>query len=203
MNNIQVSFRPYFLTANHCVSDAATAKTALVLWDYQSLFCNGTVPNPASLPQQNGARLLTTAAIENGDYTLLLLNGDTPDDSIYSGWTTANVELGTFVAGIHHPAASFKRFSSGNRILDQDTKVVDDDGNVVGTAPGSLYYRVNWAIGLTEPGSSGSALFNERGQLVGVLSHGNSDCEGKGSDGYGRFQNFFPALRQYLVDDVL
>ena len=133
------------------MSDAVTAKTALVFWDYQSLFCNGRVPDPSTLPQQNGARLLTTAAIENGDYTLLLLQGDVPDDAIFSGWTTADLDMGGFVAGIHHPVASFKRFSSGNRILDRDTQVVDDEGNVMGVAPADLYYRVNWAIGLTSP----------------------------------------------------
>jgi len=203
MNNIQRSFRPYFMTANHCVSDAATAKTALVLWDYQSLFCNGRVPDPSTLPQQNGARLIVTAPIEKGDYTLLLLSDDVPDDAIFSGWTTAEIDMGGFVAGIHHPVASFKRFSSGNRILDRESRVVDGEGNVMGVAPADLFYRVNWSVGLTEPGSSGSGLFNERGQLVGVLSHGTSDCASAGSDGYGRLSQYFSALRQYLVDDNL
>jgi hypothetical protein len=75
MNNKQQNFRPYFLTANHCVGDNQTAQSSIVLWDFQSSFCNGYIPDPTTLPQQPVDRLLVTQPIAQGDFSLLLLQG--------------------------------------------------------------------------------------------------------------------------------
>jgi len=203
LNNMQKSFRPYFLTANHCVSTGTAAVNSLVLWNLQTNFCNGDVPDLTSLPQQAVARLLVTRPIDQGDYTLLLLSGSAPQNAVYSGWRTQEPGMGAFVVSIHHPEATWKRLSAGNRVLDQDVQVVDDQGNVMAVAPANRYYEISWSVGVTEPGSSGAPLFDADSYLVGVLSHGNVDCSGQGFDGYGRFSGMITDLRQYLVDDSL
>ncbi len=202
LNNAKQNFRPYFLTANHCVADQESARSSIVLWHAETNSCNGDLPDLAALSYNWVDRLLLTLPIESGDFTLLLLYGDLPEDSVYAGWTTRETPMGGFVTSIHHPHSSWKRIAAGNRVDDEDVQVVDGDGNVIATAPGPAYYRINWAIGTTEPGSSGAPLFNEQSLVVGVLSHGNVSCRG-GTDGYGRLDLMFPELYRYLMDDEL
>jgi hypothetical protein len=197
MNNQQRSFRPYFLTANHCVNTPNEARNLIVLWNYQTDFCNGFEPELDTLPQTIGSRLLTTGAANMGDFSLLLLSGDAPQGAIYAGWTSTKPEVGGVITGIHHPSGSFKRISQGNRVTDRAHRIID-----FGTLPADMSLTVQWRVGVTQGGSSGSGLFNENRQLIGTLTGGASSCDNPaGLDAYGSFAAYFTFLRRYLVDD--
>jgi lysyl endopeptidase len=98
-------------------------------------------------------------------------------------------------AGIHHPSVDEKRIT-----FVQTPMVVDSISSATG-----VHWQANWDItppivpgivpvpasvtpGVTEPGSSGSPLYNANQRLIGVLSGGPSACGATGAslrDQYG------------------
>jgi hypothetical protein len=86
----------------------------------------------------------------------------------WSGWSRSSSTNGTG-AGIHHPSTAEKRISFPD----------------YSTASGE-YWNVNWAEGTTEPGSSGSPLYNSAHQIVGQLCCGSAACGNDSNDYYGR-----------------
>lgn len=203
INTRSGSMRPYFLTANHCVSTQAHARTMVTYWDFQTQTCGGAAPNRRTRPSTQGARLLATAGMGGGDYTLLLLDQNAPGNRTYLGWSARDIAIGAPTAGIHHPGSpptNHKRITFGVRTPDR-TVVVDGE-----TAPAALYWQIRETEGRTEQGSSGSPLLNNEGLLIGILSNGpvpprgQSYCDIQGSGGYGRFANAFESISQYLND---
>lgn len=193
------SFKPYLLTAGHCIHDEAVARTMETFWTYQTSSCSATPPasNANSTKSTLGAHLLASGAIEEGDYSLVLLK-DVPSGVTFSGWDVTDPPISTELVGLHHPAGSWKRISFGQRVADQ-TVVVEDS-----TAPGNLYFQIMETKGVAEPGSSGSALFSSPGVIVGTLTYGpgNPDvCQiNPLVVGYARFSNAYQYLKDYLED---
>jgi hypothetical protein len=195
------SFKPYLLTAGHCIHDEDAARTLEAYWTYQTSACGA--PPPASLDSSTkstlGAHLLEFGTIPQGDYSLVLLQ-DVPGGVTFSGWDIADPPLGTNLTGIHHPVGSWKRISFGDRVADQEADVEGAD------APANDYLQILWNQGRTEPGSSGSPLFSAPGVIVGALTYGEvsptlSACQIDPSiDGYYRFSNAYPHLKDYLED---
>jgi hypothetical protein len=172
-----ISRQPYFLTANHCVSDDLTARTVVAHFQYQSAVCNGPVQDYSQVPRVTGGHYLVSAPISGGDFSLLLLAGDPPPGSAFLAWSPGiEPALGEQVVGIHHPgftlggtAPSATRISFGTRWFSQDVSV---EGEVM---PSGKNIFVGWlpGQGYTEPGSSGSPLLSATGQLLGTLTGGS------------------------------
>jgi uncharacterized protein (TIGR03437 family) len=200
MNTRSSSFKPYFLTAHHCISSSAEARSVQAFFLYQDSVCNGTPPSLGSVPSVLGATYLTGASISQGDYSFLLLTS-APSGLTYLGWNF-NLALNAPVTGVHHPKGSYKRISFGSRSTDIDITV---DGEL---APANLYYQVPWSSGVTEPGSSGSPLINSTGQVYGsltagpVIPPGKTACDITQWASYGRFDNTYDAIKPYLEDST-
>lgn len=190
LNNQANDQKPYFLTANHCISTQSEAQTAVVYWNYNT----GDEP-PAGTPATVGANLLATA--ETSDSTLLLLTGSVPGGLFFSGWDSSTFSVSAPGTGIHHPQGSHKRISFG-------TARLPNPGNCF---PGQPCLRVDWSSGVTEPGSSGSGLWvgnpSDPGgpRLIGALSAGQSACgvsPANNWDIYGRLSDFYPSIAPFL-----
>jgi lysyl endopeptidase len=191
MADIKKTGTPYFLTANHCISNGVEASSAELYWFYD------TGSEPTSAPTRGAGLLVTDQA---DDYTLLQLSTKPPSGAVYSGWTSIPQAIGTSVTGIHHPQADHKRAAFG--------KIVE------ASCPAEIapefcdfYAKVRWDRGITEPGSSGSGIFIGTGnqtQLVGLLSGGESSCENPTSvDFYGRLARMFGAFGYYLTNNEI
>jgi hypothetical protein len=193
------SFKPYFLTAGHCINTEAAARTVAAYWTYQSPACGTTPPasRATSAKSSVGAHLVTFALPGDGDYSLVLLT-DVPAGTTFAGWDIADPPLLTELTGIHHPSGSWKRISFGERVADATNDV---EGT---TAPGNLFLQVQWDKGRVEPGSSGSPLFSAPGVVVGSLSYGPvADNGGVCSidpsvAGYARFSHTYAQVHDYL-----
>lgn len=188
---------PYFLTADHCVSNPSEARSVQVFWFYQTSVCGGPPRNLRDVPTTQGATFLTSGALELGDYSLLRLTGTLPNGVTLSGWTSADPEVGAEITGIHHPTGDYKRISFGNKAEPILTR----------GRPESKYHTITWREGVTEGGSSGSPIFNREGQIVGMLSGGpkppagQTECDLRPAfDWYGRFSVAYPALQSYLEE---
>ncbi len=196
LNTRNQSLIPYFLTADHCISTDAEARTVEAYWRYETSTCNGQPPATSSVPRTLGARYMAGGSMSEGDFTLLRLNS-VPGGVTFSGWNAQELATGADVTGIHHPGGDYKRISFGQRAQPVATR----------GRPESLFYTITWREGVTEGGSSGSPIFNANGQVVGMLSGGPKPDAGKTEcdltpayDFYGRFQTAFPALQPFLED---
>lgn len=177
VNNTNNDGTPYFLTADHCYSNPAT----WVFWfNWQSATCN----NPPTAPSYDdiaGATLRSRNAAS--DFCLVEINDNIPNDfnPYFSGWnrTTDNTISGTIV-GIHHPNGDIKKFSWA-------------DGGVTTTGYGGGAGTTHWQVTswsgetTTEPGSSGSAIWDPDGLLIGQLHGGAAACGNTQPDWYGKF----------------
>ena len=197
VNNSNNDAKPYFLTANHCISTAAMAQTVEVFWKYQTATCNGTPPSLSGLPTTLGATYLASAPIPSGDFSLILLS-QLPNSSLtFYGWNASSTALpmGGSVVGMHHPEGDYTRIVFGSRNPDATVQV----GTVV--APASMFYQIQATAGVIEPGSSGSPLFTPDESIVGTLTYGptgNACSISPFVAGYARFAVAYPSLSQYL-----
>lgn len=191
INNTAQDGTPYFLTADHCGVTSTTDQTVVAYWNYQSTTC-GALGGGSLADFTSG----TTFLVDNtdSDVTLLQLN-QSPDPSFgvtFSGWDRRD-QITSSAVGIHHPSGDEKAIS-----FEYDpTQITSRLGY---TSPGDgLYLRVvDWDLGTTEGGSSGSPLYSPEHRIVGQLYGGYAACNNDLSDWYGRFYSSWPYLASYL-----
>ncbi len=198
---------PYFLSANHCINTQTVASTLSTYWFYRSSACNSGTPGPYQ-QLAGGATLLYNTT--NTDTSFMRLNNTPPAGAVYSGWYASSLATaGTAVKGLHHPGGDLLKYSSGSV---SSTYLNCSPPDATGafscsyaTSPSSsTFYDILWSSGLTEPGSSGSGLFNGSGYLIGQLYGGSSTCGGGGDDIYGRFDVAYNAsVKQWLSGQTL
>ena len=188
VNNTSQDRTPYFMTADHCGISASNAASLVTYWNYQNSYCRvpGSGDSGGSgdgqLNQFNtGATHLKSGSFS--DYTLVLMD-DSPDDAwevSYCGWDATGDESSGAIA-IHHPSTDEKRISFEY----ESTTTTDYLGTSI---PGNgSHVRVeDWDLGTTEPGSSGSPLFNVDHQVIGQLHGGYASCTSQTADWYGKF----------------
>ena len=193
------SFKPYFLTAGHCINNEAAARTLQAYWTYQTTACGADPPasNSKSLKSALGAHLVASGTMAEGDFSLVLLQ-DVPAGVTFAGWDVADPARNASLTGIHHPSGSWKRISFGQRVGDAAASISGL------TAPSGQFLQVLWDKGRVEHGSSGSPLFSAPGVLVGSLSYGPMLEDGTvcainpSVAGYSRFSNTYAHLKDYL-----
>lgn len=193
------SSTPYFISANHCISNQTVASTVQTTWFYRASSCNSGTLDSASRVVAGGASLLYASS--ETDTSFMRLNGAPPTGAVYAGWSLDLPSKGTPVTGIHHPRGDLQKIGYGT-ISDYQSCVADGDGNgfscVSRPTNTAAFLEVAFSSGNTEPGSSGSGLFLNGGYLVGTLYGGGGICGGDLSD-YGRFDLAYnAALRQWL-----
>lgn len=169
LNNVRQDRRRLFLTANHCGvdGDGGPASSVIFYFGYEGL-CGDNITNPLPLPTFQGAQRL--AHDVQSDFTLLLIIDATPLPAglYFAGWDATGASTGSGVA-IHHPRGDEKKIAFFDAGLTHSS--ID-----VGTGCDVAAWRVQWAIGTTEPGSSGGGLWDASHRLIGLLSGGLASC---------------------------
>jgi hypothetical protein len=198
INNARMDGKPYFLTANHCISDSAAASSLVAYFNYENEGCYGDAIRVRTLTK---AKLLTTAA--TSDYSLLLLNS-TPGwqyQPFYAGWD-AHDSVAINVSGIHHPEGMTKKLSLDYDSIYSNPSPIYWEGNSV--SPASTHWIVNFDRGITAEGSSGSPLLNSKNQIIGQLHGGDNeyDLYGRFSYSYTNSSGSYPALKTFLDPDT-
>ncbi len=179
--------RPLFLTAEHCGIGPSNGAAVVVYWNYQNTRCR-TPGSAESGSAGNGPRYqFNTGAREVGanaasDWSLLELDDPfvTGAGVYLSGWDRRD-QAPTSAVGIHHPGVEEKRISFEN-----DPLTITTYGSAVASPTGTHLRVIDWDLGTTEGGSSGSALFSPEGRIVGQLHGGGAACGNDQSDWYGR-----------------
>lgn len=183
INNTANDGKPYVLTANHCYSTPTS-------WFFRFNWQSATCANPGSIPtfqSLNGA-ILRAKRIPS-DFCLVeitggLSNGTVPQsfNPYFSGWNRSNTAPNSSVS-IHHPSGDIKKISFD----DQPATA----SNGMNSSEANSQWRVVWDRNTTtEPGSSGSPLFDHNKRIIGQLWGGQASCSNQtGPDYYGRIYN--------------
>ncbi|MFV2072696.1 MAG: serine protease [Thermoanaerobaculales bacterium] len=188
VNNTAEDDTPYLLTAQHCINASDVAPTIVTYWNFQSPTC-GALSGGSLSQNQSGATFKASWSFDDGsDFALIELD-QAPDPSFnvyFAGWD-ARDEIPSSVVAIHHPNGDEKAISFEDNPLTITSLQGDEspgDGN---------FLRVgDWNAGTTEPGSSGSCIFDQTsGLCVGTLTAGKAACGNDLPDWYGRMQRHF------------
>lgn len=180
INNTGDDCRSYFLTANHCFANDAVGDVLndIFLFNYDSPTpaCPGTptTDGPTNETVQ-GATVIAKAV--DSDFCLLELTSNPLDfyDVYYSGWDRTDV-ASVGAAGIHHPSGDAKKISIENAAV--------VSGNFSNNTTDTHWEVLNWDNGTTEPGSSGSPLYDmSNGRIIGQLQGGGAACAGSTNNG--------------------
>jgi len=173
--------KPFFLTAFHCIdydksgSISQSEKDAISDWlfifNYQSPDCSNPASDPGFVFFIMGAEYLK--GHDKTDYALLQLDRKPRPNfnAYYNGWSNDKDDMTSRGACIHHPTGDIKKISKWKKA---NTLKVN-------------FWKVKYTSGSTESGSSGSALFNSSGYIVGQLNGGKADCGNNKADFFGCF----------------
>ena len=165
VNNVRQDQTPYFLTAEHCGSEASEFDLSqwIFYFNYETPECQKDI-EPISNTVSGCVRRAKGA---DSDFALLEFNNPVPEeyDPYYAGWDASGKGSPSGVC-IHHPAGDLKKISTYTSPLINDN---------------STHWRADWVRtqtnwGITEGGSSGSAIFNNLGLVVGDETGGASYC---------------------------
>lgn len=174
--NTDEDCEPYLLTASHCEStnslSSSTFDQLLIRFNFMRENCNDF-----SIPESNtlvGADLIArsdynapSASDIKGDFMLLKLRGNIPEEwgVNLAGWNRdpgipRRLTAPKKFIGFHHPNGDMKKVSVSDRIRSVDVGASD-------THWGTL---IEAGDGVVAGGTSGSALFDGDGHIIGIAS---------------------------------
>lgn len=174
LNNTAYDGKPYILTAEHCIDRQSHATGSVFRFGYESAECFGDV-GPTNM-EISGSTFL--AAGDSLDYGLVELDMDIPASyaPLYSGWDRSDFQTGATTT-VHHPWGDVKKISKDEQAPVATTSPSDVPYSGLEDYHYDSYWRIlQWDIGTTEGGSSGAALLNAAGRVIGTLSGGAAYC---------------------------
>ena len=208
INNTANDKTPYVISAAHCIEEVdnkSLLSQVVFSFNYESSGCDNVTREP-KYQTMEGCSLVSYGkryGYGDTDYLLLRLNNNIPDSygAYWAGWSTSDQTVSGAVC-IHHPAGDLKKIST-----------VDGALQSMGYAKGIWDYNTHWMVkwkktqhgyGVTQGGSSGGALFNADGLIIGTLSGGESSCSASDDnkvDWYGRFDVTFKEIKKWIDPD--
>lgn len=187
VNNVNGSPIDYFMTANHCGISSGNAASLVAYWNYENSTCRppgsgaSGGPGDGSLSQFNTGSIFRSASSAS-DFTLVELDDPIAPavDPFFAGLDAYGAEASSAV-GIHHPSTDEKRIS-----FEDDPTTTTSYLGTSAPGDGSHVRITDWDLGTTEPGSSGSPVFDQDYRVIGQLHGGYAACGNDDSDWYGR-----------------
>lgn len=180
INNTLNDGKPFVLTANHCYS---TPTTWIFRFNWQATTCTQPTNSP-TFTSLSGAVLRSRRTPT--DFCLVEITGGLINNTVpltyspyFAGWDKSGTIPSATVC-IHHPSGDIKKIA------------FDDEPAVVSQGMGSSQANSTWTVQwdrntTTEPGSSGSPLFDNNHRIIGQLWGGGASCTNLNSpDYYGR-----------------
>ncbi len=177
VNNTREDKTPYVITADHC--GKFSSDEDMGLWRFYFSYQASGCESPEQEPEINsliGCELVASSSNMGelgSDFFLVKMTSEIPEDynPYFIGWNR-NGAISNQGFSIHHPQGDIKKISTYTDALASATY-----------PPGisNAYWEVYWSEttsghGVTEPGSSGSPIFDNEGYLIGTLTGGGASC---------------------------
>jgi lysyl endopeptidase len=179
INNTKGDCTPYVLTATHCEETNSKINNTFTNWmfyfNFESPDCAGNIAAPNG-SYMTGADFVSRANYNSnnesilGDFLLLKLRSKVPASfgAYFAGWNRATtLPANATYINFHHPSGDMKKLAVTNSISPNGTF---NQWSIQGT-----HWSVNFTTGGNEGGSSGSALFDANGRIIGDLSGGSEN----------------------------
>ena len=194
VNNVTQDGTPYLLTAHHCLNvnnDGVANNYNANNWAFGFQWFTNTpqcaTGNPTQGPNTainiiNGAQLRANRI--GSDVALFQLNQAIPAawNLYFAGWDNTNGPSAANL-GVHHPNGDIMK------LCRNDVMPASQSVTIEGQTADS--WVLNWELGTTQGGSSGSCLLDQNGRIIGQLFGGASGCQNTNPNGqtdvYGRF----------------
>jgi hypothetical protein len=178
INNTKYDGRPFILTARHCTE--TSTKSQINQYIYYFNYQGATCTNPATEPTDYSVvgsqlRASNSTSLDDGssDFSLLELIKNVPSgfSAKFVGWRNTATPSPSGVI-IHHPSGDIKKVSTYTIPTVSTGWIVPTDHS---------HWLVKYAAttngkSVSEGGSSGAALLDNMGLIIGTLSGGESDC---------------------------
>ena len=188
VNNTNNDGKAYFMTANHCGGGEGSWAFRFN-WRSPNPSCSTTAGSPNGSYNQTVSGSTLRASSSESDMELVEITDASffinNSNLVWAGWNRSTTQVPNVNFGIHHPSGDIQK------VCREDDGAYRASVNFNGNSSTKMWYIDQWELGVTEPGSSGSGLYNETGHLIGMLSGGGAACSGTVNNGapdyYGRF----------------
>lgn len=190
VNNTSEDWRPLIMTAYHCTF-AKSPLTGEIMnateEDFRQWVFNFHFERPECANNQwigekaysiSGAKRLAAVPMDHGSDALLVETLTPIPDYYrvyYNGWDRSGT-LEPTAKGLHHPSGDVMKISTITEPLKNGTWLTDDNAGARDAHFAVRYAKTENGHCVTEGGSSGSGLFNNKGLLIGTLSGGAAEC---------------------------
>lgn len=192
MNNSNNDGTPFVLTAGHCLGSELSPESVVFIFNYEVPACQTRIQG--SMAHSISGSYLRAFA-DQLDFALLEMSAYPPEyfRTYYAGWNL-NETHSSIAHTIHHPSGDVKKLAVSST---SPTGASFNAYSVFNNPfePDSHWRIAEWEQGSTEGGSSGSGLFVEDGELIGLLSGGSATCSNPVNDYFVRLDkiwNFLP-----------
>lgn len=187
VNNTTQDGTPYFMTANHCSINAGNAPSLVTFYNFENSTCRQPNSGASGGGGDGQLNVFNTGAIwraSNPGSDMTIVELDDPinpaGDVFLAGWDNTYIVPTDTVIAIHHPSTDEKRIS----FTFQQT-FFTNGFNGPNDVAGTHLEIPDWDIGTTEPGSSGSPVFDRFHRVRGQLHGGAAACGNNAYDSYG------------------
>lgn len=175
INNTAEDGTPYIYTGFHCMDGFTPIYN---LWRFDFQYRSAGCAPPVAEPQFFSATGSSfRAGRQQNDFLLLELNEPLPANfsPYFMGWNRQDTPPDTSYL-LHHPRGDVQKISRATQSATIFDGPISWNNGII--TPRRHHFDVDFTEGNYEVGSSGGALINKQGQLIGHLNGGNPDTEG-------------------------
>lgn len=194
VNNTNQDYKPYILSAGHCVGMNTKLPTTvkfnqiIFTFHYIKPGCSSASAGQHNIKTMTGCTPRAYSAISGrSDGLLLEINQMIPESYrvYYAGWDSGE-EIPKEVVGLHHPSGDVMKLSYLKEKNGTSDISLGTWSSQEGTGCQDCHFSFLFTKGDTYGGSSGSPLWNQDHRIVGTLSGGSSSPFCGQSNLYGR-----------------
>ncbi len=180
INNTSEDQTPYVISASHCYDKWEYAETSVYTFNYESPYCAPLDGDP--MHSLSGS--IMKAHFDSLDFALVQLDEIPPPNfrPYYAGWNRLS-SLPDSSVSIHHPWGDVKKIALD---YDEAAYATFESNSIKNPKNGSFEIK-RWDEGVTEKGSSGGGLFDNKENFIGTLSGGAAYCGNPVRDYFARF----------------